>query len=408
MKNKIVGVFVLTLMVVSSITAIGIDIEEKNSDKMPADLSMWQPVYYDFINNTETEGKWVLSNDMVHAEQIHNCDPCFLLDPTPKSKCEIACRFKVDYIHDDDWIGFTFGYQSKSNFYIMDWCSTVASDPRGFEGFSIKEINAPSEFDLGPINFKTKDGHESTYTTVLDSKYGAGQGWQYNIWYDFYLSFNKGTFTVTVKKGDGTILYTKTISNGIYKNGQFGFYAESQEAIFEAYLDQQQQKTDEMHWLDYSVPNWQQFKNKGDTLEAVDLHIGCYYGGSDDITLSIEEIVGGTPLTSVTYAATDLPDNTQEWFTFDVPNVKLNNNGMYYIVLRFGIGSEYAWSGAHNNPYPDGISSHPDSDWDFAFKTIVNKIDYKSKTRALYTTFQYYLENHTNLLLLIRLLLGLL
>ena len=37
------------------------------------------------------------------------------------------------------------------------------------------------------------------------------------------------------------------------------------------------------------------------------------------------------------------------------------------------MGSEYEWSGAHGDPYPSGASSHPDPDWDYAFRTIVDK-----------------------------------
>ena len=168
-------------------------------------------------------------------------------------------------------------------------------------------------------------------------------------------------------------------------------------------VDQEQPKTDKIHWLEHTVPNWQQFVNQGNMLEKVELHIGCYYEGSADIKLSIEETVGGTSLTDVTYLATDLPDNTQAWFTFDVPDVKLERNKMYHIVLRFGIGSEYAWSGDNGDPYPAGDSSHPDIDWDYAFRTIVDK----SKPVNINTLFLRFLENHPHLFPILRHLLGL-
>jgi hypothetical protein len=168
-------------------------------------------------------------------------------------------------------------------------------------------------------------------------------------------------------------------------------------------IDQQQPNTPEICWLEYGVDNWQQFKNKGRTLEAVELHVGCYFSGSADITLSIKESLTGNVLTQVTCPATALPDNIQAWFIFDVPDVKLKVNTVYYICLRFDIGSEYGWSGSHNNPYPEGTSSHPDADWDFAFRTIVDK----SKSRELYTPFLYFLENHPHLFPLLRHLLGL-
>jgi hypothetical protein len=177
----------------------------------------------------------------------------------------------------------------------------------------------------------------------------------------------------------------------------------SKENMMPSVVDQQQPATPELYWLEYGVDNWQQFKNKGNILETVDLHVGCYFSGSPDITLSIKETLSGTALTQVTYKATDLPDNFQAWFTFDVPDVKLKGNTVYYICLRFDIGSEYAWSGSHNDPYTLGVSSHPDADWDFAFKTNVDKVEKKQS----YTPCLYFLENHPHLFPILRYLLGL-
>jgi hypothetical protein len=168
-------------------------------------------------------------------------------------------------------------------------------------------------------------------------------------------------------------------------------------------VDQQQPNTPEMHWL-IALPtqNWQQFKNMGKTLEKVELHVGCYASGSAPITLEIKETLTGTPITQVTYNAAALPLNMQAWFTFDVPDARLVQNKMYYMVLTFDPGSEYAWSGSHNNPYPDGNSSHPDADWDYAFRTIVDK----SKSLGLNMLFLHFFENHPYLFPLLRHLLG--
>ena len=150
-------------------------------------------------------------------------------------------------------------------------------------------------------------------------------------------------------------------------------------------IDQEQPNTPEMDWLKGGVDNWQQFKNLGNILEMVHLHIGCWYIGSEPITLSIKETLSSSSsLTQVTYPASALPLDAQAWFTFDFPDVKLTVNKIYYIVLNIDNNSEYAWSGSHNNPYPNGGSSHPDADWDYAFKTIVDK----SKPRAFFNIFE--------------------
>lgn len=167
-------------------------------------------------------------------------------------------------------------------------------------------------------------------------------------------------------------------------------------------IDQQQPNTPEIHWLEAGVDHWQQFKNRGKTIEKIDLHIGCYYAGSQPLTLEIRETLTGTPITQLTVNAAVLPLNVQGWFTFDVPDARLVLNKVYYIVVTFEPGSEYAWSGSHNNPYPNGSSSHPDSDWDYAFKTIVDK----SKSGGVNSVFSYLFEKYPSLFPLLRHLMG--
>jgi len=181
-----------------------------------------------------------------------------------------------------------------------------------------------------------------------------------------------------------------------------GKNTETQVKMMPSVIDQQQPNTPEIHWLEAGVEHWQQFKNRGKTIEKIDLHIGCYYAGSQPITLEIRETLTGTPITQMTVNAAVLPLNVQAWFTFDVPDARLVLNKVYYIVVTFEPSSEYAWSGSHNNPYPNGSSSHPDSDWDYAFKTIVDK----SKSSGVNMFFHYFFENHPYLFPILRHLMG--
>jgi len=166
--------------------------------------------------------------------------------------------------------------------------------------------------------------------------------------------------------------------------------------------DQEQPNAGEIHWLLPSTDNWQQFVNQGNMIEVVQLHFGCYYSGSADVTLSIEETIG-TSLTQVTYPASAFPPNVQDWFKFDVPDVKLERGKTYHIVIRFDPGSEYGWSGEHGDPYNIGGSSHPDADWDYAFRTIVDK----SKPYNINQLFLKFLENHSHMFPILRHIIGL-
>jgi hypothetical protein len=137
-------------------------------------------------------------------------------------------------------------------------------------------------------------------------------------------------------------------------------------------VDQQQPNTTQVHYLDANVWHWQEFKNRGNVLEEVEVHIGCYYTGSADITLSVQRPFGDN-LTFKTHQAVDLPQNSQGWFSFDVPDVQLEFGKIYYICIYFNPSSEYGWSGSYNDTYPLGDSSHSAADWDYAFKTIVDR-----------------------------------
>ena len=137
-------------------------------------------------------------------------------------------------------------------------------------------------------------------------------------------------------------------------------------------IDQEQTDTSEAYFLENYKTHYQQFENKGYTIEEVIVHIGHYYSGSEPMTLSIQKPLTNV-ITSKTLTTADISDHVLDWCVFDVPDEPLTPGEMYYIVIEFDCCSEYEWSGAHGDPYPSGVSSHPDSDWDFAFKTIVDR-----------------------------------
>ena len=137
-------------------------------------------------------------------------------------------------------------------------------------------------------------------------------------------------------------------------------------------IDQHQDLTSSVDWLEGGVPHYQEFVNQGNILEEIQLHMGCYFSGSYDMTISIEQPLGNK-LTFVTLNAGMFPNNMVDWMTIDLPDKKLTRGQKYFIVAQFDPGSEYAWSGDNTDPYPLGGSSHTDPNWDYAFRTIVDK-----------------------------------
>ena len=99
--------------------------------------------------------------------------------------------------------------------------------------------------------------------------------------------------------------------------------------------------------------------------------------------------------------------NMQYWLTVNLPDIELERGEKYYIVLECNPGSEYAWSGAYGDAYPQGSSSKA-FNWDYAFRTIVDKS--KSDSSLIYFNNQFLLrffDEHPFIFPVLRQILGL-
>ena len=87
--------------------------------------------------------------------------------------------------------------------------------------------------------------------------------------------------------------------------------------------------------------------------------------------ISLEKPLG-TKLSFTNIDAASYALNIQYWLAVNLPDIELVRGERYFIVVECDPGSEYAWSGAYGDPYPQGGSSKAPN-WDYAFKTIVDK-----------------------------------
>jgi hypothetical protein len=196
----------------------------------PIDLSSWSEEQYDF-SGYQPPGTWVLSNNNETVTQTVNADPSMYLNGVSQTSYQMDGTWQVVTGSDDDFMGFVFGYQDASHFYMMDWKQTYQNEGGygiGQEGFSIKKISADSKGDLSAGDFWESSG--TANTTVLASNFGTTEGWADNTLYNFHLDFQPGTFTVVVKQGD-TELWNVTVDDNSFTWGQFGFYNFSQSMV---------------------------------------------------------------------------------------------------------------------------------------------------------------------------------
>ncbi len=191
----------------------------------PIDLSTWTP-YILNVPGGQADANWVLSGDNSMVTQTVNADPSYFMNNQAQSEYQITGSWRCTTSSDDDFIGFTFGWQDPAHCYIMDWKKNTQSGAQ--EGFSIKKLAAPSEADLVSDDFWLSAG--TGHTETLATNYSGTAGWVTNVLYHFTLSFSPGNFRVIVKEGD-LVLWDITVLDSTYPDGEFGFYNFSQGSV---------------------------------------------------------------------------------------------------------------------------------------------------------------------------------
>ena len=197
----------------------------------PVNLTSWSAYTYD-LNGGQLAGNWTLSNNNETVTQTINADPSMYLNGLNQTSYKMDGSWQVNTAGDDDFMGFVFGYQNDSHFYIMDWKQNYQDAGRNYgiakQGFTIKKISATGAADLTLKDFWSSTG--TSHSTILATNYGSTLGWEDNVSYNFHLDFAPGTFSIQVLKGT-VELWNTTVSDSSYTYGQFGFYNYSQQDV---------------------------------------------------------------------------------------------------------------------------------------------------------------------------------
>ena len=190
----------------------------------PVDLRPWTVVNYDFLD--QPDGRWVIDPSGTVASQTVNADATILLSDITLVADRIEGTWRVNTGSDDDLMGFVFGHQDSSHFYLFDWKQTDQNNRygRAEAGMSVKVIDAAST--LGALDLWPTAGNGARVRNLFQNRIP----WQDFVTYRFVLEVRPGHFTITVSEGDLT-LATISIDDATYRSGRFGFYNYSQSAV---------------------------------------------------------------------------------------------------------------------------------------------------------------------------------
>jgi hypothetical protein len=189
------------------------------------DLSGWTPV-----NSTATSSggnaDWQVAMDGLSVLQVNNSNPGFFLSDFDVANSVIDGTFTVETTGDDDLMGFVFGYQDLTHFYLFDWKQLTQGFCGGTAtaGMAVKVVD--TDTDLVCVDLWNTEG-VAGQTTKL---YSNAIPWADNTEYGFTLDFAPGAFTITIRQGE-TVLDTIVLADSTFTSGLFGFYNNSQNQV---------------------------------------------------------------------------------------------------------------------------------------------------------------------------------
>ncbi len=209
----------------------------------PVDLTTWSPLTLDYSGG-QPPGNWVLQAGNTAVKQTVNADPSFYLNNLNQTSYSMDGSWQVDPGWDDDYMGFVFGYQNSSNFYLFDWKQGTQGyeGATATEGMTVKKMTGATGNGLTDLSLAEfwENENDLGEMEILAKNHGAGKGWVDGDVYSFHLDFNliPGTFTINVKDASDNILWDVTVTDSTFTSGEFGFYNYSQENVLYAGFEQ--------------------------------------------------------------------------------------------------------------------------------------------------------------------------
>lgn len=221
------------LSIIVSILPIVMPLEGNAAPLYPIDLSSWSAHTPDIPNNGSPHGGWNIELGNARVEQTINGDATFFTNNLDESSYSIDGTLEVTYGNDDDYIGFVFGYQNSSNFYLFDWkgASESSAGVLAAEGMTVKRFTGTTGdivADLSPAEL-WENQNDLGDMSIITSNHSDNAGWTSNTLYNFHLEFNLilGEIAIVVKQGSAE-LWAITFNDTTFSHGQFGFYSNSQ------------------------------------------------------------------------------------------------------------------------------------------------------------------------------------
>ncbi|MDX9753240.1 MAG: SUMF1/EgtB/PvdO family nonheme iron enzyme, partial [bacterium] len=203
----------------------------------PFDFRQWT------MEGPSANGNWIINDkdgDGVFEQvtQTTNGNITFFVSP---NQIGPGNEFKGSFSAssgDDDYIGFVFGFQDASNYYVMQWKQGNQADSgwgnaaAGITILKIRDLDPALDSSNAALWKAVDDAHVkvlSAWTTAT----GNGVGFQDGVTYNFHLVIQATSVQVRITRSDdGSLVYDSgqvPVDEAV--TGRFGFYNLSEEYV---------------------------------------------------------------------------------------------------------------------------------------------------------------------------------
>jgi len=283
--------------------AVGIPLRSnQNFNRTPVDLSAWHILQYGPWGQGPAD--WTLSQSNTTATQQFNADASALMSDVPMFWDRIEGGVLKFDTTDNDFIGFIFGFENSSNYYLFDWKqeTEAVGAANGLVGMSVKVITADPQVVGSDALWSTFESNPALAHTL----YHNSIPYATSVGYSFMLDFRPGDITIQVSTGTN-VLADIHLNDTSYPMGKFGFYNFSQAGVFYTGFNVQRIAADDYTYqaaasdvdgdtLTYSLVNGPTNMTVNATNGLVQWVPDTSFSGTVTVTIQVSDDHGGTAL----------------------------------------------------------------------------------------------------------------